>query len=118
MKNENNYDFTGFTAEERSIYILKKLIDDYLELTKSPTMSEILAKVGVEDKKDDLTKQHNQVLQCMVRDYYKSIGKDLDEVAKNNKVTLVDGELSDLEKACIELLLNDYCKSIIAYLNS
>ncbi len=117
MENDKKFDFSTYTDEERNLYMLKKLIEDYLELTKSPPMSDILIKAGVEDKKSELTKPHIQVLQCMVKDYYSSIGKDIEQMAKDSNITLVDGELSDLEKACVETLLNDYSKTMIAYLN-
>lgn len=117
MESEKSFDFSGFTPEERTDYLIKKLIDDYLELTKAPSMKEILDKIGLADKKGELTKAHIQVLQCMVKDYYTSVGKNLEDEAKASGITIVDGELSDLEKACIEELLNDYCKTIISYLN-
>ena len=97
---------------EQSNYMLKRMISDYLAKLNLPTMEEILKKVNEEDKPGVLSSMHIKLLQCMVKDYYKATGKSIEVAAREQGITLKEGELSKLEEKCIDQLLADYCQSV------
>lgn len=97
---------------EQSNYMLKRMISDYLAKLNLPTMEEILKKVNEEDKPGVLSSMHIKLLQCMVKDYYKAIGQSIEIAAKEQGITLKEGELSKIEEECLDKLLSDYCLSV------
>ena len=110
---ENNEVVTQNVNEtEQTNFMLKKMISDYLNKLKLPTMEEILAKVNEVDQPGQLCPTHIKLLQCMVKDYYKATGQSVEVVAREQGITLKEGELSNLEKKCIDQLLADYCQSV------
>lgn len=99
-------------SAEQTNFMLKRMISDYLEKLKLPTMEEILKKVNEVDQPGELCTTHVKLLQCMVKDYYKATGKSIEVAAREQGITLKEGELSKLEEKCIDQLLADYCQSV------
>lgn len=98
--------------EQQTNYMLQRMVNDYLDNLKLPSTEEILKSTGGTEEPGVLTKTHIKLLQCMVKDYYKTLDKSIEETAKEKGIELKEGELSDLEQETIDTLLADYCKSI------
>ena len=109
---ENTEETVDTNETEQANYMLKRMISDYLAKLNLPTMEEILQKVNEEDKPGILSSMHIKLLQCMVKDYYKATGKSIEVAAREQGITLKEGELSKLEEKCIDQLLADYCQSV------
>ena len=115
---DQNVDIKKLDNDQQTNYMLQKLIDDYLKLTNSPSMDEILEAAGKKNVPGELTTEHNMILQCMVKDYYQASGTSLEELLKQNNIEFKDGVLSSIEQECIEKILVDYCESVTIYLQS
>ena len=102
----------AMNEEQQTNYMLQRMVNDYLENLKLPSTEEILKSTGGTEEPGVLTKTHIKLLQCMVKDYYKTLDKSIEETAKEKGITLKEGELSSLEQETIDTLLADYCKSI------
>lgn len=111
-------DVSNLSKDQQTNYMLQKLIDDYLKMTKSPSMSDILAQSGKKEVIGELTTEHNIILQYMVKDYYQAIGLSLDDTLKSKNIEFKEGVLSKVEQECVEKLLVDYCESVTNYLQS
>lgn len=113
---ENEVVMNNVTDEqtvENTNFMLKRLISDYLAKLNLPTMEEILAKVNEVDQPGILNSMQVKLLQCMIKDYYKANGQSIELVAKEKEITLKEGELSSLEKECLDKILADYCQKVI-----
>ena len=97
---------------EQANFMLKRMISDYLDKLNLPTMEEILNKVNEVDQPGVLGNMHIKLLQCMVKDYYKATGQSIELAAKEQGITLKEGELSKIEEECLDKLLADYCQSV------
>lgn len=98
--------------DKQANYMLQRMISDYLAKFNLPTMEEILKKTNEVEEPGVLTETHIKLLQCMVKDYYKTTGGSIEISAKQKGITLVEGKLSELEQETVDKLLADYCKSI------
>lgn len=107
-----------FSEEQKSNYMLQRMIEDYLKKLNLPSMAKVFEKTGEKEEAGVLTKTHVRLLQCMVKDYYLAIGSNFDESVKSRGITIVDGTLSDLEQECVDKLLTDYCKAVNIALSS
>ena len=115
---EKDVDIKALSKDQQANYMLQKLIDDYLKLTKSPTMDEILANSGKKGVAGELTTEHYMILQCMVKDYYQAEGTSLEKILEDEGEEFKDGVLSKVEKDCVQKILMDYCESVTNYLQS
>ena len=107
-----------FSAEQKSNYMLQRMINDYLKHLNLPPVSEVLNKIGEKEEAGVLTDTHIRLLQCMVKDYYQANNSNLEEVAKQKGIVIVDGQLSSLESECIDALLEKYSNDTIKDYNS
>ena len=103
---------TSVNDTEQANFMLKRMISDYLAKLNLPTMEEILKKVNEVDQPGVLSSMHIKLLQCMVKDYYKATGQSIEVAAKEQGITLKEGELSKIEEECLDKLLADYCQSV------
>lgn len=103
---------TNINDTEQANFMLKRMISDYLAKLNLPTMEEILNKVNEVDQPGVLGNMHIKLLQCMVKDYYKATGQSIELAAKEQGITLKEGELSKIEEECLDKLLADYCQSV------
>ena len=103
---------TNSSDTEQANFMLKKMISDYLAKLNLPTIEEILDKVNEVDQPGILSSMHIKLLQCMVKDYYKATGRSIELVAREQGITLKEGEFSKLEEECLDKLLADYCQGI------
>lgn len=103
---------TNTSDTEQANFMLKKMISDYLAKLNLPTIEEILDKVNEVDQPGILSSMHIKLLQCMVKDYYKATGRSIELVAREQGITLKEGEFSKLEEECLDKLLADYCQGI------
>ena len=115
---DTNVDISKLSKDQATNYMIQKMIDDYLKLNESPSMKEILTKVGKVETPGELTTEHNMILQAMVKDYYDAENKSFDDELKQAGIEFKEGVLSEIEVKCVEQLLLDYCDSLNAYLQS
>lgn len=116
--NISNPTDTSDLSEKEYNLIIQNMISDYLKGTESPNINEILEKAeGKKEVEGELTKTHIQLVQAMIKDYYQSIGGNLENLAMQKGITIKDGELSSLEKETLGVIIQDYCMGIKTLLN-
>ena len=102
--------------QKQTNLMIQSMIGDYLKKLNLPTLPEILKKVNENYEPGVLTEMHVKLLQCMVKDFYTATGESIEILAKQQGIVLKEGELSKIEKDCVDNLLEDYCKSVKAQL--